>query len=70
MANKYGLDSLGATIVLIGETFFRVKGDVAIKEGIILIDGKVEEVTFYPGTGWLSAAERWNLQQTDPRMAP
>ncbi len=57
------LDSLGATIILEGKTFYRVKGEIEIK-------GKKEKVAFDPYYGWLTEDERFNLRQTDPRYAP
>jgi hypothetical protein len=57
------LDSLGAQIILEGQKFFRVTGKIIIK-------GKKEEVTFYPGVGWLTDEELFEMRQTDPRHSP
>ena len=57
------LDSLGAQIILEEQKFFRVMGKVTI-------EGKKEEVVFYPGVGWLTDEELFEMRQTDPRHAP
>ena len=59
----FGLDSLGAKIILEDKQFFRVKCELVVK-------GENEAVTFHPGIGWLTEKELFDMRQTDPRMAP
>ncbi|MFA5872107.1 MAG: hypothetical protein WC858_05325 [Parcubacteria group bacterium] len=57
------LDSLGAIILLEGTKFYRIMGKIKI-------EGRKEEVTFYPGFGWVAGHELFELRQKEPRIAP
>lgn len=63
MPKRHIFDSLGAAIILEGNKFFRIDGE-------IIINGKKEEVEFYPGFGWVTDDELFEMRLRYPRITP
>jgi hypothetical protein len=63
MSKRHGLDSLGAIIILEGDKFYRIDGE-------IIVNGNKEEVEFYAGFGWATDDELFEMRQKYPRLVP